>query len=121
MNFQQDWVLRQIENLAHFIARLLFGVDEVTYEVADETNLTPTDETFLQLMELLALRDLCAAENLLYENYEPGNLKYLALAVDFYQRLNAMSSGELAACNFSRAEVHDGFREFATRYGVPEL
>ena len=40
MGFQDDWMLRQIEMIAHFVAKVVFQKDTVEYEVTDELSNT---------------------------------------------------------------------------------
>ncbi|MGI6199175.1 MAG: DUF6483 family protein [Christensenellales bacterium] len=40
MRYQQDYILRQIEMLARFVARVAFGREPEPYQIADERALT---------------------------------------------------------------------------------
>src|SRR5512138_1963104 len=119
MYYEQDWVMRQIEMLAQFIARTVFHKDYIEYEIVDETNLSPSDLLYKKLASLIRGGKICEAEDLLFENLDTKNLEYLRLAVDFYQTVNDLSEAELEAYNFSRQEVREGLEEIMEKFGIP--
>ena len=124
MGFQDDWVMRQIEMMARFVANVVFGKKEsdVQYEIVgnieDSTTLTSTDILHLQLMKLIQEGSYCEAEDLLFDNMIYSD-KYIELASDFYQRLNDLSDEQLQAGNFSRDEIYEGYVEIMSLLGVP--
>jgi hypothetical protein len=86
--------------------------------VEDEARLTVTDCLHRELMELLAKGRICEAEDSLFDQFQPGSTDHLRLALDFYQRVNLMSDGELEARNFSRDEIYDGLRDIMNLSGM---
>jgi hypothetical protein len=121
MFYENDWVMRQINMLVQFAARVIFHKDTVEYDIKDETNLTGTDDLYLQIQKLLREGKICEAEDLLFENRSDTEA-YLTLALDFYQKLSKMSDEELEQHNFSRQEIYDGLKEILFRFkGMPEL
>lgn len=118
MAFQDDWILRQVEMIARFVAHLIFHKEEVSYVLPSSGVLTETDELYLTLQRLLREGAVCEAEDLLFENMVPTD-RYIELATDFYVHLNEMSDQELEQADFSREEVYDGYIEILTRMGVP--
>lgn len=121
MFFENDWIMRQINMLVQFVARVVFKKDTVSYEIEDEAHLTDTDELYKKLQALQKEGKICEAEDLLFENRSNSD-QYLALALDFYQTLSKMSDDELEQHNFSRQEVYDGLKEVVMRHkGIPVL
>ncbi len=124
MGFQDDWVMRQIEMMARFVANVVFGKKEtdVQYEIVgnlnDTATLTPTDILHLKLMKMIKEGSYGEAEDLLFDNMVYSD-KYIELASDFYQKLNALSNEQLEAGNFSRDEVYQGYLEIMSLLGVP--
>lgn len=116
MGFQDDWMLRQIEMIAHFVAKVVFQKDTVQYEVTDE--LSNSDMLYDKLHRLVKEGKICEAENMLFDNIE-YNSKYTELAVDFYQTINKFSDEQLELCNFSRDEVYEGFVDILKKLNVP--
>jgi hypothetical protein len=119
--YENDWVMRQINMLVQFAARVIFHKDTVEYDIEDESNLTDTDDLYLKIQKLLQEGKICKAEDLLFENRSDTEA-YLTLALDFYQKLSKMSDEELEQHNFSRQEIYDGLKEVLFRFkGMPEL
>ncbi|HWQ59060.1 MAG TPA: DUF6483 family protein [Clostridia bacterium] len=115
---RQDWIMRQIEALIQFVARLIFKKDAIAYEIADPQSLGETDLLHRRLLELIAQNDFCAAEDLLHREYASDDEGHILLALDFYQRLNDIDDGRLEAHDFSREEIHDGLRDILRRSGI---
>ena len=118
MSFQQDWVMRQIENIVKLLANILFHKDTITYEIKDEFNLTETDMLYNDIKQLIEKHEICKAEDLLYEKIDANNEKDIELAIDFYQTINLFSDEELERCNFSRDEINDGLKNIAKMFGI---
>lgn len=122
MFYENDWLMRQIDIIVEVLARLIFHKDIVMYEYESKTSKTDTDQLYEKMEELCAQGKICEAEDLLFENANPGSNKYLELAIDFYRRLEKMSDEELEKHNFSRQEIYDGLKEIVSRQkGLPPL
>ena len=107
--------------MVRFLAKTVLKKDTPEYEIGGQEDFTDGDLLHRQLVELIAQGKLCEAEDLLYDRLDPKNTGYLAVALDFYDRLNRLSDDELEAADFSREEVNDGVREIMKRFGIPEL
>lgn len=120
MAFQQDWIMRQIDMLTVFIAKVFFKKEVIKYEVFDEEHMSGSDLLYQRLKAMLQVHDICGAENLLFESLDTGDDRYLELAVDFYQSLNQMSDEELENSDFSREEIQEGIDEVLKKFGLSE-
>ena len=124
MGFQDDWMMRQIEMMAKFVANVVFGKkeSEVQYEIVgnihETDSLTPTDLLHLELMKMIKEGRYGEAEDMLFDNIVYSD-KYIELATDFYQRLNDLSNEQLETGGFFRDEVYDGYIEIMQLLGVP--
>ncbi len=118
MGFQDDWILRQIEIIARYVANLVFHKNNVSYTFESSEMLTETDQLHLILDRFIKEGRIGEAEDLLFENMQMTD-KYIELATDFYTRLNALTDDELKAGDFSRDEVYDGYIDVLTKLGVP--
>lgn len=116
--FEDDWFMRQVNTLARTVALLVFRKRETTYQVGVEGTLSETDILYGKLNKLVEDGRYNEAENLLFENLDVRNMRYLELAVDFYSRLNELSNDELESHGFSRSEVDEGLREVTKKYQV---
>ncbi len=118
MYFQKDYLMRQVEDMVRFIAKVLFGKELFKYEIVNEGNLSQTDMMYANIMALVSQRKLCEAEDLLYESVESGNVDHARIALDFYETINALSDDELEISNFSREEIKDGLKQITAILGM---
>ena len=118
MNYQSDWLMRQIEIFIQAIARILFNKDVYKYDVRDEGNLTDADILHRRLKDLVRKGEICAAEDLLFETMDPSERGYLEVAIDFYQELNRLDDDELTAARFSREEIEAGLSDVLEKFGI---
>mgnify|MGYP000921915301 CR=1 FL=1 len=70
------------------------------------------------LKKLIDEKRIGAAEDLLFEYLAAEIPGGLALAVGFYEWLNALADGELRLGGFSRAEISLGLRDAALKCGI---
>lgn len=115
--YEQDYIMRQIRDLVRFLAKILLNKDTVIYELPDMGKYTDTDYLYKELLFLLNQGKINEAENLLFENLDTGNERYIELALDFYERLNNFSDDYLEKNNFSREEIEEGLEESAREFG----
>ena len=118
MGFQDDWVLRQIEIIARYVANLIFHKNRITYTFETTDMLSEMDQLHLVLDRLVQENRVGEAEDLLFENIRMTD-KYIELATDFYSPLNGTTDAELETADFSRDEVYDGYIDILTKLGVP--
>ena len=120
MAYHQDWLMRQIEAISVMLAYLLSGNAPaiVTLEEQEETA-GKIDPLLSRLQALVADKQVCEAENLLYETLEHPSRAVLDAANWFYAHLNTWSDQELSACNFSREEIMSGLQEVCSCFGIP--
>lgn len=119
--YQQDWIMRQIQMLVQFIAKLVWGKDTIEYQVTEQENLSETDLLYYEIERLLAHSQICEAEDLLFEQLDGSNNKYLELAIDFYQKINKLSDKDLENANFSREEIENGLKEIMKLFGLSDF
>ena len=118
MFYEQDWLCKQIDMLVRFVAKVVFGKDTSESTRLVEESTEGTDLLYRDIKELLLKGEICQAENLLFENLDVNNKSNLALAVDFYKRLNELTDEELESHFFSRTEIRDGLKTVMGIYGL---
>lgn len=121
MIYKQDYIMRIINDLVRFLAKIFFNKDTVTYQLPDEENYTQTDYLHKQLLSMIRQGKINEAENLLFQYLDPDDKKYLELALDFYERLNSLDDSFLEKSNFSREEIEQGLRAIAKEFGISVL
>lgn len=121
MGFEQDWILRQIEMIVRLIAKAVFNKETASYDYTDEARQAPSDQLHDQIMALVARRELCRAEDLLFDALDTADMKCLEAALDFYHALNALDDVTLENANFPRAEIDTGLKAVLKMYGLETL
>lgn len=113
---QDDFMVKQVQRLAHMLARLVFHKDAVFYDTSAGTQ----ELSALQahLIALLQDGEVNGAENDLFDAMPPDDIRYLEIAIDFYARLNELIDDELEAADYSRQEIEEGLRDAATHFGI---
>ena len=110
--------MKQIQMLVRFIARAVFGKQTDEFTEIIEKSASGADLLQKELLCLISMGEICKAENHLYDSIDVENKYHLAVAVDFYKRLNAMSDTDLEMADFSRDEIKDGLRNVIEMYGI---
>ena len=118
MFYEQDWLCKQIDMLVRFVAKVVFGKDTSESTRLVEESTEGTDLLYRDIKELLIKGEICQAENLLFDNLDVNNKSNLALAIDFYRRLNELTNEELEKHFFSRMEIRDGLKTVMGMYGL---
>jgi len=103
-----DWFMRQIESFAENFARNLLNKPQEHEEVIELRQYSGDDLVYSHLRALLSRLDFCAAEDLLWEQLQPGDPASLLLAEEFYRQLGGFGDEILEANGFSRLEVTEG-------------
>lgn len=116
MTYKQDWLMRQIESMVRFLANMLLRKDTAAYEIKDAASLTQIDLLYHEIKQLIETRELCKAEDLLYNAIDFGDEACIEVALDFYQTINAWSDETLERCNFPRDEINDGLKQIETMF-----
>lgn len=116
--FEEDWFMRQIDNMAAFLAMTILKKNTTNYEVLQEVH-SEADRLYLNINKLLDERKINEAENLLFEEITNQDKRYLEVAVDFYAKLNALDDETLEKNDFSREEIEEGLVEVARIFNIP--
>ena len=105
-----DYLMRQIEDMARFLGKVLFVKTEETIPLFDEQgNVLESGLLYKRLCAMLEEGDANSAENLLFDEVEAHpDPAYLQVAVQFYADLQHWTDAALEAVDFSRQEVLDG-------------
>lgn len=108
-----DYILRQIEDMARFLGSVLFMKRQAEPAIIDERGDFNNGQFLLYQLEKMALEGkINEAENLLFSTVENNpRPEYLEAALDFYEFLCQMGEVQLQAGNFSNQEILDGLRD----------
>ena len=119
MFYDKDLVRNQVETLVNVASKILFAKNEVSFEIsADETD--TMNELFYELNSLIENKEFGEGEDLIFENFDISNDRFLILAIDYYHRLNEFEDDVLEEADFEREEVRDGLKDLMKMCGIPE-
>ncbi len=110
---ENDWELHNLLPLSAAVKKAsacpLFEADDVTVNA-------PLEQ---QLHALVLQNNICAAEDLLFENIDqiPPQQR-MEVALQFYQDVQMLSDEQLESADFSRQEILDGLEAVHRAYGV---
>ncbi len=107
MDFEKDWLIRQIDLLVEGAARELLH-KPAPQETVRLQQFGGDDLLYYRICALLAQLEFCAAEDLLWENLRPDDPDSLELAEEIYRQMNEFGDKTLEAHGFSRQDITDG-------------
>ena len=116
--YEQDYIMRMINNLVKFLSKIIFNKEIPVYETSQKEEYAQSDDLHKNLLSLLSDGKINEAEDMLFEDFNPKDNKDLMVALDFYNRLNNMDDEYLKANDFSREEIEQGLRDIAKRTGI---
>lgn len=118
MDFEQDYIMRMIKQMAAALISAILGKENKIYELPLEDQYQSSEGLLRELLTMVKDGKINEAENLLYESFEQDNKQYIENAILFYSYLNELDNDFLEKCNYSRNEIEMGVREIAKRSGM---
>lgn len=120
MQYQQDWIKRQIEIIVSVLRGIIKGREANKNHFDQfEQSRSLSDSLSAGLLELLDENKICEAENMLFEAIDNKEAT-LETALWFYSKINHYTEQRLEAANFSRTEIASGLQAACKRYGISE-
>ena len=88
--FEQDYIMRQIRQLAKMVAKFFFNIESPTITEELEDRLSENETGILRtLIEMIDAGDICKAEDMLFEIVEAKENGYIETALLFYDHLDS--------------------------------
>lgn len=118
--FNNDYIMRQIEEMTRAIARVVFNKETDNGEIFDEYGIISEENfMFYMLNNMLSEKRINEAENIIFELIEENKSKEnLKIALWFYNKLQKLSDEELYENNFSREEIAEGLGSIKKTYNL---
>lgn len=118
--FEQDYIMRQIQQILKVLVKVLFNVDSetITSSLIQDTE---TRETADYLLRKVDSGNISEAENKFSELTENKTMNNLLLGMVFYSYLNEKDDNYLENNNFSRDEVENGVKRLLSEYGLEDI
>jgi hypothetical protein len=109
--FQNDYLIREVCNLARTLTMAFFHKETTSIEMFDEQgDVLESGLFYHKLKKLIGNSQINEAENILCEEIEQNRtLENLQVAIQFYKDLQELSDQTLLECDFSRQEIFEGY------------
>lgn len=121
MEFENDFVMRQIRDMVRMLAKIILGKNTATYEYHEETECIEADNLYTNLIHMVNSGNINEAENILSDKLERDKERYFEVALGFYDYLNTLSDSFLEEHDFSREEIKEGVQNLAYYKGLGVL
>ena len=114
---KKDWLLNQIDDLIDFLVKVFLNQTTTEYLPENIVN-SSSDELYNLLDKLICDKKINEAENLLFDKIDVQNPKHLAIAINFYDKLNKLTDETLDSSNYSREEINQGLNDILDKFGI---
>ncbi len=118
--YEQDYIMRQIQDLAKAIVKMFFNVD-VESSAMEVIKDMQAKERAMELLRQCDGKNICYAEGELFELINNRSMDNLLVGITFYSYLNDMDDEKLAEANFSRDKIQDGITRLLSEYGLENM
>lgn len=117
MAYEQDYIMRMIKEMVRALMSVLLKKRFHELDLEEKAEIMGDDET----KELFVLADtgkINEAENLLLENADFSNPRFIQEAMAFYEHINEYDDEFLEEHNYTREEIVDGLKDILNYYGL---
>ena len=124
MDYDQDYIMRLVKDMARMIAKMLLGRKTPEYVLPEEEEEYSSLDSLYRKWERMADEgQINEAENELSDFLEEGtgSREELRAALGFYVHINEFSDDFLDEHDYSREEIYQGVEELSARFGVTGL
>lgn len=122
MGLKQDFNARRLEDQGKFLAKLILGKEEASYELPPYEEMdNDVDRLYRKILKLADAGDINQAENELLEQLDDGDFRMFEMALCFYLHLAKMDADYLEEHGFSREEVSEGMENLGEDFGISGL
>lgn len=118
--FEQDYIMRQIQQILKVLVKVLFNIDDKSPSLALIQDIE-TKETVGDLLRKIDDGNINEAENQLSEMTDNTTMNNLLAGIIFYSYLNEKDDDYLESHDFSREEVEDGIKYLLSKYGLQDM
>jgi hypothetical protein len=118
--FEQDYVMRQIQQLSKALAKILFSIDAESPSsslIKDMEARSAADN----LLRKIDSGNINEAEYELFALIENRTMDNLLAGIVFYSYLNEKDDDYLEINDFSRDDVENGIRHLLSEYGLENM
>ena len=118
---EKDYIMRMIKEMVQVLFSLVFGKKYVSVELEDENKYEVSGNTLKYFFDMIDQGDINEAENLLLEDLDYTNKEEVMAAAFFYQHLSQKDDDFLRRNDYTKEEVHFGFKQLLEKSGYKDL
>lgn len=114
--YQKDWYMRQIEMMGQTLGQIISLKSVDVYQkgiIDDHSEITTLQDDLMQLVDHLQINQ---AENMLFDQINCEDNRYIEVALAFYLRLNELTDQQLEESHFSREEIASGLGDIMAMF-----
>ena len=122
--FENDFIMREIENFTKFAIQVLFRKKNSREDITIVQELDGKSNSLKENLHTMVIEGkINEAENVLFDAIEKDPIAdNLAVAIDFYHELSTLNRDFLESCHFTENEILEGLHEVQKIYGIdPDL
>ena len=107
--YKKDWLLNQIDDLIDFLVKVF--LNQTTTEYLPENIVNSSSDELYNLLDKL----ICDKK---INEVDVQNPKHLAIAINFFDKLNKLTDETLDSSNYSREEINQGLNDILDKFGI---
>lgn len=115
---KNDYIMKMISNKIKFLTKLLLGKDNPEFEYVENETAKKSNILHKDLIKLISENKINEAENILFSEFDPLDKNKIAVAIDFYNRLNTLDDETLKINDFTRKEIKEGLDDISKTLGM---
>lgn len=115
---KNDYIMKMISNKIKFLTKLLLGKDNPEFEYVENETAKKSNILHKDLIKLISENKINEAENILFSEFDPLDKNKIAVAIDFYNRLNNLDDETLKINDFTRKEIKEGLDDISKTLGM---
>ena len=121
MDFEQDYIMRMIKEIAHVLASVMLGKKYVQVELPVESKYQISGDKLHHLKTMVDQGEVNEAENELLERIDYSSKEDLAEAMFFYEYAASKGDEFLEEHNYSLEEIQEGIQQLAQDAGYGNI
>lgn len=118
--FEQDYIMRQIQQISRALAKILFNIDAEILSSAIIKDVKAR-EAADDLIQKTDNGNINEAENKLFALTTDRTLDNLLVGIVFYSHLNEKDDDELEKNDFSHDKIKNGLTHLLSEYGLEAM
>ncbi len=118
--FEQDYIMRQIQQIIQILMKIIFKIDTQSPEVFLIKEIGKREQAD-DMLRNIDSGNIAEAEQMLFTTIKNRTLDDLLVALVFYSHLNEKDDDFFETNNYSRSYVENSIKRLLSEYGLEHL